>query len=64
VAVVTVEPGSPAWSHGLRPRDLIIAVNRHKVRTTRELMQALRLPGPLTLTVVRGEAVFAVVLRK
>jgi serine protease Do/serine protease DegQ len=64
VAVVAVESGSPAWSHGLRARDLIVAVNRRKVRTVRELMDALQTAGSLTLTVVRGEAVFAVVLRK
>jgi serine protease Do/serine protease DegQ len=64
VAVVAVEAGSPAWSHGLRPRDMIVAVNRRKVRTVRELMDALQTDGPLALTVVRGETVFAVVLRK
>jgi len=64
VAVVTVEPNSPAWFHGLRPGDLIVAVNRHKVRTTRELLAALRGEGALALTVVRGETVFAVILRK
>jgi Do/DeqQ family serine protease len=64
VAVVSVEPGSPAYSHGLRPGDLIVAVNRRKVRTARELLSELRGEGPLALTVVRGEAVFAIVLRK
>jgi len=64
VAVVSVDPGSPAWSHGLRTGDLIVAVNRRKVRTTRELMAELRTEGPLALTVVRGDAVFAVILRK
>jgi len=64
VAVVSVEPNSPAWSHGLRSGDLIVAVNRHKVRTTRELFAALRTEGGLVLTVVRGDAIFAVILRK
>jgi hypothetical protein len=43
---------------------MIVAVNRRKVRTVRELMDALQTEGPLALTVVRGETVFAVVLRK
>jgi len=64
VGVVAVEPDSQAWSHGLRPGDVIVAVNRRKVRTTRELVAALRTPGPLVLTVVRGEAVFGVTLRQ
>jgi serine protease Do/serine protease DegQ len=64
VAAVKVEPNSPAWSHGLRPGDLIVAVNRYKVRTTREFLDALRSDGALVLTVVRGEVNFAVILRK
>ncbi len=64
VAVVTVEPNSPAWGHGLRKGDLIVAVNRQKVRSTSELLVALRTEGALALTVVRGETNFAVVLRK
>jgi serine protease Do/serine protease DegQ len=63
VGVVGVEPGSQAWSRGLRPGDVIVAVNRRKVRSTRELTAALRAPGPLVLTVVRGEAVFGIALR-
>jgi len=64
VAVLSVEPGSPAWAHGLRPGDLIVAVNRHKVRTTRELIAALRTEGPLALTILRGDMFFAVILRR
>jgi Do/DeqQ family serine protease len=64
VAVIDVTRGSPAWSRGLRPGDLIVAVNRHKVRTTRELAAALQASGRLVLTVVRGDYVFAMVLRR
>jgi Do/DeqQ family serine protease len=64
VGVVGVEPGTEAWTHGLRPGDVIVAVNRRKVRTTRELIAALRSPGRLALTVVRGEAVFGVIVRE
>jgi serine protease Do/serine protease DegQ len=64
VAVVAVEAGSAAWAHGLRPGDLIIAVNRHKVRTTHELIAALRSEGPIALTILRGDSLFVVVLRR
>jgi len=64
VAVISVEPGSPAWNHGFRPGDLIVAVNRHKTRTTRELMAALRAEGPIAVSVLRGDSVFAIVLRR
>jgi serine protease Do/serine protease DegQ len=64
VAVVDVASGSPAWSRGLRPGDLIVSVNRQKVHTTRELAAALEAQGRLVLTVVRGDYVFAVVLRR
>ncbi|MGQ0577764.1 MAG: DegQ family serine endoprotease [Betaproteobacteria bacterium] len=63
VMVVEVERDSPAWSHGLRPGDVIVAVNRRKVSSTRELIAALKAPGRVVLSVVRGEYVFAIVLR-
>ncbi len=64
VAVIDVARDSPAWTRGLRPGDLIVAVNRQKVRTTRELSTALQAQGGVVLTVVRGDYVFAVVLRR
>ncbi len=64
VAVIDVARGSPAWSRGLRPGDFIVAVNRQKVHTTRELAAALQAEGRLVLTVVRGDYMFAVVLRR
>jgi Do/DeqQ family serine protease len=64
VVVVTVERGSPAWNHGLRPGDIIAGVNRHPVRTARELLAALsQATRPIVLNVVRGDYVFAIVLR-
>jgi len=64
VMIVEVEPDSPAWSHGLRPGDVIVAVNRRKVSSARELIAALKTPGRAVLSVVRGEYLFAIVLRR
>ncbi len=64
VMVVEVEPDSPAWSHGLRPGDVIVAVNRRKVSNPRELVAALKAPGRAVLSVVRGDYLFAIVLRR
>jgi serine protease Do/serine protease DegQ len=64
VAVVDVTRGSPAWVHGLRAGDLIAGVNRTKVRSVAELLAALKTSGPIVLTVLRGDAVFAVVIRR
>ncbi len=64
VVVVTVEPGSPAFEHGLRRGDVIAGVNRRPVRNVRELLSALSKAGrPILLNVVRGDYVFAIVLR-
>ncbi len=64
VMIVEVEPDSPAWSHGLRAGDVIIAVNRRKISGTRDLIAALKAPGRAVLSVVRGEYLFAIVLRR
>jgi serine protease Do/serine protease DegQ len=63
VMIVEVEPDSPAWSHGLRPGDVIVAVNRRKVSSIRELIAALKAPGRAVLSVVLGDYLFAIVLR-
>jgi serine protease Do/serine protease DegQ len=63
VMIVEVEPDSPAWSHGLRSGDVIVAVNRRKVSSIRELIAALKAPGRAVLSVVRGDYLFAIVLR-
>jgi serine protease Do/serine protease DegQ len=64
VVVVRVERDSPAWNLGLREGDVIAAVNRRRVRNTDELVSALRgATRPIVMNVVRGEYVFAVVLR-
>jgi Do/DeqQ family serine protease len=64
VVVVTVEPNSPAFGHGLRQGDIIAGVNRRPVRNVRELLSALsKAARPILLNVVRGDYVFAIVLR-
>ncbi len=64
VLVVAVERGSPAWGHGLREGDNIVGVNRRPVRNVRELLAALNAATrPILLNVVRGDYVFAIVLR-
>jgi serine protease Do/serine protease DegQ len=64
VAVVEVAEGSPAYAHGLREGDVIVAVNRTKVHSSAELIKALKAPGKAVLSVVRGDYVIALVLRK
>ena len=64
VLVVKVEPGSPAWDHGLREGDIIAGVNRRPVRSARDLLSALsKAARPILLNVVRGDSAFAIVLR-
>ena len=64
VLVVKVEPGSPAWDHGLREGDIIAGVNRRPVRSARELLSTLsKAARPILLNVVRGDSAFAIVLR-
>jgi serine protease Do/serine protease DegQ len=64
VAVVDVAERSPAYTHGLRAGDVIVAVNRKKVHSSAELIAALKVPGRVVLSVVRGDQVFGLVLRK
>ena len=61
--VTKVDPGSPAFGHGIRQGDLIIGVNQRRVTTTQELAQALRASGRLGLNVVRGDFLLTIQLR-
>lgn len=55
VYVAEVALGSPAWQLGLREGDIILAVNRKKVRTVDEFQQAARkAKGAIALDVMRG----------
>ena len=58
IVVADVEPGSPAASQGLRPGDVIVAINRKPVHSVAEFDAAVRgapPASPLALDVVRGE---------
>ena len=61
--VTKVDPGSPAFGHGIRPGDLIIGVHQRRVTTTPELAKALRASGRLALNVVRGDFLLTIQLR-
>jgi Do/DeqQ family serine protease len=62
--VTTVDPGSPAARNGLRPGDVIMAVNRQRVRSAEELKRALEAAGRvLALNVIRGGAQLFVVIQ-
>ena len=57
VIVIEVVPGSPAAEAGLRPQDLVTAMDSEKIESTGDLLGALRdyRPGDTAnLTVIRG----------
>ena len=65
VLVAEVEQGSPAWYHGLRPGDVIVAVNRQATGTVRDLIQALRGKERVNLlSVVRGDFLLTIRIRR
>ncbi len=55
VEVAEVEPGSPAAQRGLRPGDLITAVNRNRVRNLQDLSAVAENSRILFLLVQRGD---------
>jgi Do/DeqQ family serine protease len=63
VLVTAVEPGSPAFAHGIRQEDLIIGVNQRRVMNVQQLAKALRGSGRLSLNVVRGDFLLTIQLR-
>jgi serine protease Do/serine protease DegQ len=57
VQVLEVERRSPAWSAGLRPDDIIVAVNQVDVASMDEVMTAVkRNPDALVLNIIRGNS--------
>ena len=64
VIAAEVEPGSRAARNGIRPGDVIVAVNRRRVRDTRDLESALRQANSvLALSIVRGNSQLLIVIR-
>ena len=64
VIAAEVEPRSPAARNGLRPGDIIVAVNRRRVRNAGELADAFEQAGRvLALNIVRGNGQLFIVIR-
>lgn len=56
ILVTAVEEGSAAFRNGLRPGDIVLAVNRARVRSVPELLNTMRgVEGPVRLSLMRGE---------
>jgi len=57
VVVTRVERGSPAYRAGLRPGDVVYAVNRQRIRSVQAFVQALSAAqGRIALSLLRGDA--------
>jgi serine protease Do/serine protease DegQ len=55
VFVTEVEPGSVAWRNGLRPNDVIVSVNRQRVRNLQDMKSVVAKGGrALVLNIQRG----------
>ena len=63
VEVPGVEPGSPAAQRGLRPGDIITAVNRRPVRNLEQLTEIARANSILFLLVQRGDRALMLQIR-
>ena len=64
VIAAEVEPRSPAARNGIRPGDVIVAVNRRRVRDSEELEGAFEQAGRvLALNIVRGNGQLYIVIR-
>ena len=64
VIAAEVAPGSRAARNRIRPGDVIVAVNRRRVRNTRELESAFERAGRvLALNIVRGNGQLYIVIR-
>jgi serine protease Do/serine protease DegQ len=62
--VAKVERNSPAWMQGLRPGDVIYAINNRRVRNVEQLLAALQAAqGGLSVSLVRGEYRITILMR-
>ena len=63
VLVADLQPGSPAARAGVQPGDIVVGVNRARVRSVQELRQALqRASGTFALNILRGNAQLFIVI--
>ncbi len=64
VLVPKVETNSPAWLNGIRPGDIIIEVNRQKVRSVQEFLAAVKTSeNGIMLRLLRGDLRLTIVIR-
>jgi len=65
VEVVKVESPSPAWQAGLRPEDRIIAINRQRINSIKDLqiLTNKRRQQTIALNIQRGQTALFLVLR-
>jgi serine protease Do/serine protease DegQ len=64
LVVASVEKNSQAWQAGLRPGDIIYAVNRRRVRTVAELQKALRsAERGYSMSLLRGDSELTILIR-
>jgi Do/DeqQ family serine protease len=64
VIVTQVDANSPAWLHGIRPGDIVLGVNRKKVRSVQEFLSVLQSSeGRIILNLLRGDFKLAIVIR-
>ena len=62
VVVLNVAPGSPAWGVGLRKGDVIVSVNKQRVKDLDDMTTAVRGSSRLLLNVRRGSGAFFVII--
>ena len=64
VVVADVERGSRAWRNNIRPGDLIVAINRERVRSVEELSRALRRTGrTVAVDIIRDNTQLLIVIQ-
>ena len=64
VVITKVDGNSPAWAHGLRPGDIIVGVNRKKVRSVQEFLAAVQASqDSIMLIMLRGDFRLTLMIR-
>ncbi|MDE2365456.1 MAG: DegQ family serine endoprotease [Betaproteobacteria bacterium] len=64
VLVTKVDANSPAWAHGLRPGDIIVGVNRKKVRLVQEFLAGVQASHDhIILNLLRGDFRLTIIIR-